>query len=80
MEPEKKLHGALIGSIIIIVILIIGGIYIWQTKVKEIKLEQQKAQMQAEAINAENQKELNTLEQDLNSTNTDIGVDAENIQ
>jgi len=34
MEPEKKSHGALIGSIIIIIILIIGGLYIWQSRVK----------------------------------------------
>jgi len=35
MESEKKSSGALIGSIIIIVILLIGGIYTWQLKVKE---------------------------------------------
>ena len=33
MEPEKKTRGALIGSIIVIVILIIGGIYVWQNKI-----------------------------------------------
>ena len=33
MEPtQNKTHGALIGSIIIIVILIIGGIYLLKTK------------------------------------------------
>ena len=79
MEQEKK-HGALIGSIIIIVILIIGGIYIWQTKVKEIKLERQKAQMQAEAINAANLNDLNSLEQDLNSTDSNLGIDVNKIQ
>ena len=31
MEPEQKNSGALIGSIIIIIILIIGGIYLWKT-------------------------------------------------
>ena len=34
MEPQKS-NGALIGSVIIIVILIIGGIYLWQKTVKE---------------------------------------------
>ena len=80
MESEKKSHGALIGSIIIIIILIIGGIYIWQTKVKEIKLTQQKAQMEAEAINTTNLNELNSLQEDLNTTDTDLGIDVENVQ
>lgn len=30
MEPEQKSNGALIGSIVIIVILIIGGIFLWK--------------------------------------------------
>ena len=30
MEPEKKSNGALIGLIIIIIILIVGGLYMWQ--------------------------------------------------
>ena len=80
MEPEKKSHGALIGSIVIIVILIIGGIYVWQTKVKEIKLKQQQAEMQAAAINAANLNELNTLEQDLNSIDNELEVNVETIK
>ena len=35
MEPEQKSNGALIGSIIIIVILVLGGVYLWQNKMKE---------------------------------------------
>ena len=31
MPAEPKSSGALIGSIVIIVILIIGGIYLWKT-------------------------------------------------
>ena len=80
MGPEKKSYGALIGSIIIIVILVIGGLYVWQTKVKEIKLKQQQAEMQAAAISAANMNELKTLEQDLNSTDVSTGVDAEAIK
>jgi heme/copper-type cytochrome/quinol oxidase subunit 4 len=34
MESEKKSNGALVGSIIIIIILVIGGIYMWQSKIK----------------------------------------------
>lgn len=35
MEPEKKSNGALMGSIIIIVILIIAGVYLWKNSVRE---------------------------------------------
>jgi len=37
MEQEKKSNGALFGSIVIILILIIGGIYIFYMKLQEIK-------------------------------------------
>lgn len=33
MEPTNKSNGALVGSVIIILILIIGGIYFYNTKV-----------------------------------------------
>lgn len=81
MEPEKKSHGALIGSIIIIIILIIGGLYIWQTKVKEMKLQQeQQDQLKAEALNSANMNELNSLEEDINTTDTNLDVDTKNLQ
>ena len=34
MEPEEKSNGALVGSIIIIVILILGGAYFLKTSMK----------------------------------------------
>ena len=43
MEPEKKSNGALVGSIVIIIIIVIGGIYIWQSKIKSA-LEEKKIQ------------------------------------
>ena len=33
--PEEKSMGALIGSIIIIVILVIGGLYLWSSKMQD---------------------------------------------
>lgn len=64
MEPttDKKSNGALIGSIIIIVILVLGGIYIWMSKTNmptEVQEEVQNEQQslgelnQAAAIEAE---------------------------
>lgn len=77
MEPEKKSHGALIGSIIIIIILIIGGIYIWQSRVKDMQM---KKQLQAEAINALTADELNKLEADLKNTDPNLNLDLNNLQ
>ena len=76
MEQEQKSNGALVGSIIIIVLIIIGGIYIWQTKMKEIKLEKEK---QAEIIKA-NDAELNQIEQDLKNAETATNIDTSKVQ
>jgi len=35
MEPEQKPNGALIGLSIIVIILIIGGIYLWKNSARE---------------------------------------------
>ena len=35
MEPEKKSNGAFVGLVVIINILVLGGIYIWQSSQKE---------------------------------------------
>lgn len=77
MEPEKKSHGALIGSIIIIVILIIGGIYVWQSRIKDLKM---KEQLQAEAINALTSDELNKLEEEIKTIDTTTDLDTSTIQ
>ncbi len=77
MEPEKKSNGALIGSIVIIIILIIGGIYIWQSKVKNT-LEQKKIQLQENVVPTDTT-ELNTLETDLNNLDTNIDVNIDSL-
>lgn len=35
METEEKTDGALMGSIIIVIILIIGGLYMWSKSLQE---------------------------------------------
>ena len=83
MEPEKKSHGALIGSIIIIVILLIGGIYIWQSKMKNVVKENATQTEEQATINSENAQtstELNNLDQEINTTDTNTGVDVNKIQ
>ncbi|MEJ0001657.1 MAG: hypothetical protein WDN09_00480 [bacterium] len=34
-QPQQKSSGALIGTIIVIIILVIGGIYLWQKNMDE---------------------------------------------
>lgn len=72
MEPEKKSNGALVGLIIIVIILVVGGIYIWQVK--------NKAALEEKNVNPQDSSELDTLEQDLNSTDTNVDVNFDTIE
>jgi len=73
MEPEKKSNGALVGLIIIIIILIVGGIYIWQSSKDALE------STQPEVITEEDSIILDTLDQDLLDADTDIDVDLDAI-
>ena len=72
MEPEKKSNGAFIGLAIIVIILIIGGIYAWQSKVNLEKT--------SETLSTEDENTVETLDQDLNTLETDLGVDVNAIE
>ncbi|OGI67200.1 hypothetical protein A3A05_00545 [Candidatus Nomurabacteria bacterium RIFCSPLOWO2_01_FULL_41_12] len=72
MEPEKKSNGALVGLAIIIIILVVGGLYIWQSQ------EMPEAPIQ-ENITTEDSSELDTLEADLQMTDTQTGVDVDAV-
>jgi len=77
MEPEKKSHGALIGSIIIIVILVIGGIYVWQQKTKNTintTPTQESQDLQS------NSNELNNLDTEINTLDSNIDVNVDAVQ
>jgi type II secretory pathway pseudopilin PulG len=78
MEPEKKSNGAFIGLIIIIIILIAGGVYIWQENKKAAE-KIKTAQVQAEAILNQDSAALDSLDQELQTTDTNVGVDSNNI-
>ena len=77
MEQEKKSYGALIGSIIIIIILILGGVYVWQARIKSLQIQKQ---MQADALKAITSQELNKLQEDLNTTDTNVNVDVNTLK
>ena len=69
MEPEKKSNGASIGLIVIIIVLIVGGIYMWQVN-------KNSTDVNTEPITAEDTSELDALEQEAGSIDTSTGVDA----
>lgn len=76
MEPEKKSYGALIGSIIIIIILIIGGLYIWQSQMKDT-LSKKEA---ATTVTAEDDALLNSLTAEVGGADTNIDLDLNTVQ
>ena len=71
MEPEKKSSGALVGLIIIIIILVIGGIYMWQLNENAKK----EIQFQNNTVTNEDSAELDTLDAELQTTDTNTVVD-----
>ena len=76
MESEKKSNGAFVGLTIIIVILIVGGIYIWMKNKNNIV-----SPVGTNNVNVTSQDtaELNSLEQDAGAVNEDPGVDLNSI-
>lgn len=79
MEPEKKSNGALVGLVIIIIILVIGGIYIWISNKNTADVID--ADIQTESAPTEDSAELDTLEQEIDVTDTDVGANAvESVQ
>lgn len=74
MEPEKKSNGALVGLVVIIIILIVGGIYIWMSNKNAVD----NTSVQTESVSTTDSAELNTLEQEINVTDIDVGANAIN--
>jgi len=74
MEPEKKSNGALIGLIIIILLLVIGGVYVWQSN-KNTTLE-----VETPLITEKDSTDLETMEASLETTDTNIGIDVTEVE
>ena len=77
MEPEKKSNGAFIGLIIIVIILLVGGIYIWMTNKSSIM---PTPQNQTGTVTNQDSVALDALEQDVVNTDTNIGVDVNSVK
>ncbi|OGI74309.1 hypothetical protein A3D42_02380 [Candidatus Nomurabacteria bacterium RIFCSPHIGHO2_02_FULL_41_18] len=74
MEPEKKSRGVVWVLIaIIVIILIVSGIYISQSGIKNIEYEY--TPTTETEIKSEELKEIDALEADLMEVDTETGVD-----
>ena len=78
-QQNQSSIGSIIGTIIIIAIIILGGLYFWGKRVEETKMKQDlvsetdntpKEQDEASAIKSVNSSDdLNSIEADLSATN-----------
>ncbi|MFA6077185.1 MAG: hypothetical protein WC735_03890 [Candidatus Paceibacterota bacterium] len=75
MDPEKKSNGALVGLIVIIIILIIGGIYLWQSNKSPAT---NTINGQTESVSTTDSTELDTLGQEVDVADIDVGANAIN--
>jgi predicted PurR-regulated permease PerM len=79
MEPEKKSNGALIGLIVIVVILIIGGIYIAISN-KNVIEKTVNSEINIQSTQNEDSAALDSLDEDLQSAETDLNIDVNNLK
>jgi len=74
MEPEKKSSGALIGLIVIIIILVIGGIYMWMSNKNTANKDKTNNQIETVTTIETDSAELDSLQQEIDTTDTDVGA------
>jgi flagellar basal body-associated protein FliL len=80
MEKDKKSNGAFVGLAVIIVILVVGGIYIWMSNQNSGAVSPvSQTSPSSQALTNQDSAQLNSLEQDINSANTSTGVDASTV-
>lgn len=86
MEPQKSSIGGVIGTIIILSLIILGGLYFWGKRIEESKAKQdlvadsipEQATTEETTIVTElgESDDLDSIEAELNATNLD-GLDSE---
>lgn len=74
MEPEKS-NGALVGSIIIIAILVLGGLYLWKTSTDKTPAPSTDTLLEGES-NTNVTTDTDAIEQELDSMDLE-GLDSE---
>ncbi len=78
MDTEKKSNGALIGLVIIVIILVIGGLYMWQSNQADTTVNSTIGETQTDGtgVTAEDSANLDNLDKDLDSADTNIDANA----
>ncbi len=71
MEPEKKSNGAIVGLVVIIIILLVGGIYMWMSSKDTLYNGETES-----TVTDQDSKDLDSLEQDASKVDANTGVDA----
>ncbi len=80
MEPEKKSNGAMVGLAIVVIILVIGGIYMWQTNKVEVEAPVENlVEVSSEALNNQDAAAIDALDSEVESTDAEAGVDVEAV-
>ncbi|HEV7702522.1 MAG TPA: hypothetical protein VGO63_03735 [Candidatus Paceibacterota bacterium] len=74
MEPEVKSNGALIGLVIVVLILIIGGIYMWQVN-KNADMAPDTTIGQNSYVTDQDAASVDQLDKDAESVDSSTGVD-----
>lgn len=74
---EKNSMGPLIGSIIVIIILVIGAIYVWGNKINQ-EVAPEGGVTESELTPLSTNDDISSLETDLINT-PDVNIDVENI-
>ncbi len=72
MEPDKKSNGALVGLVAIIIILVLGGVYIWMSNKNQPD--------NSGALSDQDSAALDALDQDAASVDVNTGVDVNALQ
>jgi flagellar basal body-associated protein FliL len=74
MEPEKKSNGAMVGLIIVVIILVIGGIYMWQKNKGEVEAPAENlVEVSTEALNSQDAAAIDALDQETEAVDAEGG-------
>ena len=76
MEPQTKSNGAMLGLVIIIIILVAGGVYVWKSNQKAMDEQKQ----QTEGLSAKDSADLDSLQADAATTDANVGVDVSTVK
>lgn len=80
MEPEKTINGKKISIIVIIIILVVGGVYMWMKNKNTVENVDNSLSPEETTVTTQDSSELDSLEKDLNASDTNIGVDVNSIE